>query len=72
MLNNIKIIINIIIMDYQKFFTDIMNKKEAEKLYHYCEKCNKPKNTEKDKIFALCFKCNEKKKHYLEMGVIWF
>ena len=70
-------------MDYQKFFTDIMIKKEAEKkpkpkketpqkIYHNCEKCNKPKNTEKDKIFALCFKCNEKKKHYLEMGVIWF
>lgn len=69
-------------MDYQKFFTDIMIKKEAgkkpkpkkeilQKVYHYCEKCNKPKPTEKDKIFALCYKCNEKKKHYLAMGVLW-
>ena len=69
-------------MDYQKFFTDIMIKKEAgkkpkpkketlQKVYHYCEKCNKPKPTEKDKIFALCYKCNEKKKHYLAMGVKW-
>ena len=69
-MNNIykdNIIINII-MDYHKLFTDIMIKKEAKKLYQYCQKCNKPKPTEKDKIFALCYKCNERKKRYLAIG----
>ncbi len=57
-------------MDYHKFFTDIMIKKEAEKLYHYCQKCHKIKKTEKDKIFALCYKCNERKKRYLAIGSV--
>ena len=57
-------------MDYHKLFTDIMIKKEAKKLYQYCQKCNKPKPTEKDKIFALCYKCNERKKRYLAIGCV--
>lgn len=63
-------------MDYHKFFTDIMIKKEAgkkpkpkketlNKRYSECEQCHKPTTTNTQERFAVCFKCNKKNKELL-------
>jgi hypothetical protein len=66
-------------MDYHELFKAINDKKllakkevikkvYVQKIYHYCQVCNKEKHIEKDMMFALCFKCNYNKKMLILNG----